>query len=104
MEFLYRLKLIDRLIPKENWTKEDEEIVSKHFQNLMLLKESNQLLLAGKTAGQDEFTIGLVIFRAESFAEAQKIMDNDPAIKGGIMTGFLQEYNTAILNKAYKND
>lgn len=104
MDFIYRLTLIERLIPEENWTKEDEKILGEHFQHLVSLQKKNQLLLAGKTAGQDKDTIGIVIFKADSYEDALKIMNNDPAIVNGIMTGFLQEYSIALLNKEYKND
>lgn len=104
MNFIYRLKLIDRLIPEENWTKADESIVSDHFSKLLELKKDNLLLLAGKTEGQDKDTFGIVIFKANSYDEALKIMNNDPAISNGIMNGHLQEFNIAILNKEYKKD
>lgn len=104
MDFIYRLKLIDRLIPENNWTKADEKIIAEHFAHLVKMKNSNQLLLAGKTTGQDKDTIGIVIFKAASYEAALGIMNNDPAIKQKIMTGFLQEYDVALLNYEYKKD
>ncbi len=104
MEWIYRLSLINRLSNVDNWTRNDEEIVRKHFKNLVSLKEKNTLLLAGKTVGNDKDTIGIVIFKAPNYEDALKIMNSDPAILEGIMTGFLQEYNTAILNFDYKKD
>ncbi len=104
MEFIYVLKLIERLIPEENWTRNDEEILSKHFNHLLHLKEKGQLLLAGKTAGQDHDTMGIVIFKADDKNQAEDIMRSDPAIHKGIMTGKLWEYSIAILNQEYKND
>lgn len=103
-EYLYRLTLIDRLLSADNWSNNDEEIIHRHFDNLVSLKEKNILLLAGKTAGNDKDTIGLVIFKAPSYEDALNIMNSDPAIKEGIMTGFLQEYNAAVLNLNYKKD
>lgn len=104
MEFIYKLSLVDRLIEEDNWTKEDKAIVSKHFQHLVSLKNNGQLLLAGKTAGQDTDTMGLVIFKAKSFDDAQNIMQNDPAVKNEIMTAKLWEYKVALFNNEYKND
>ena len=104
MDYIYVLKLIDRLVSEENWSNEDQEIVRAHFSNLQRLEKQGTLLLAGKTAGQDKDTMGIVIFKATSMEEANRIMANDPAIKNGIMTGKLWEYNLAILNKEYKND
>lgn len=102
MNYIYKTVLIDRLYKEENWTDEDERITSEHFQYLLDLKEKNTLLLAGKTAGLDLTTYGIVIFKADNYEEASKIMNNDPAIKKGIMVGTLHEYGLAILNKNYK--
>lgn len=104
MEWIYRLKLIDNLTDVNNWKENDELIVRRHFNHLLHLKEKDVLLLAGKTKGNDKDTIGIVIFKAPSYKEALKIMNNDPAIKEGIMTGFLQEYSTAVFNTSYKKD
>lgn len=104
MEYIYILKLVDRLEKVENWTDKDNKIVGEHFNNLLRLKNEGSLLLAGKTAGNDKNTFGAVIYKAESFEEAEKIMLQDPAIHKGIMTGKLWEYNVAIHNAQYKND
>jgi len=104
MEFIYRLTLIDRLFTSENWTEEDQNIIREHFSHLQSLLLQNKLIIAGKTAGLDPDTIGLVIFQAESLEEANFIMNSDPAIKKGIMTGQVQEYTTALFNKSYKKE
>lgn len=104
MEYIYILKLIERLENVKNWTDNDNDIVGEHFNNLLRLKEEGTLLLAGKTSGNDHDTFGVVIFKADSFEEAEKIMLNDPTLKKGIMTAKLWEYNVAVLNKKYKND
>ena len=101
-EYVYTLTLVERLFASEGWTKEDEAIIGRHFQNLQNLEKKGILLQAGKTAGLDTNTKGFVFFKAESYEKALEIMDNDPAIKEGIMTGFLQEYVVAIFNKEYK--
>lgn len=103
-EFVYKLILVDRLFLEENWTEEDEAIIGRHFAHLLDLQQSNQLILAGKTAGLDLDTYGLVLFTAHDNDEAQAIMDRDPAIVEGIMTGTLQEYNVALFNSTYKKE
>lgn len=102
MEFIYKLILVDRLFSERNWTSEDDAITSRHFNHLLKLKEDNRLILAGKTAGLDLDTYGVVIFRADSYQEAKVIMKSDPAIKEGIMRGHLKEFNVALLNENYK--
>lgn len=102
MEFLYTLILVDRLFIEDNWTQEDEDIVGRHFKHLQKLKADGKLILAGKTSGLDLDTKGLVIFKAENLEEATAIMNSDPAIKEGIMTATLQQYDVALFNEAYK--
>lgn len=104
MEFIYKLIVVDRLFKEENWTKEDEQIVDEHFAHLQSLLIQNKLILAGKTAGLDKNTYGLVLFQADSYEEAQSIMNRDPAIVKGIMTGYLAEYNIALFNKTFKKE
>jgi len=101
-EYIYKLTLIHRLLKTENWTKSDEEITADHFSYLKDLLEKDQLILAGKTAGLDTDTYGLVLFKAANYDEAMKIMKNDPAVQNGIMSGYLQEYSIALLNNHFK--
>lgn len=102
MEFIYKTILVDRLYKEENWTEQDEKITSDHFNYLLDLKSKNQLVLAGKTAGLDLSTYGIVVFKANNLEEAKDIMNNDPAIKNGIMKGTLHEYSLAIFNSDFK--
>jgi len=104
MEFIYKLVLTERLTKKSKWTDLDEKIVQDHYNHLLRLKNSGFLILAGKTAGLDKDTYGLVIFKAKDYNEALSIMQSDPAVKKGIMIGYLQEYNVAIINGEYKKE
>lgn len=103
-EYIYKLILMDRLFIAENWTNKDEEIIGRHFAHLQSLEQDNRLILAGKTAGLDRSTYGLVLFAAKDEQEAQSIMDKDPAITEGIMKGTLHEYNIALFNPNYKKE
>ncbi len=102
MEFIYKLLLVDRLFIEKNWTEEDEIIVEEHFNHLQNLLKNGKLIMAGKTNGLSLDTYGIVVFKAETKQEAKSIMKNDPAITKGIMTGHLQEFNTALFNNEYK--
>ena len=42
-------------------------------------------------------TFGLVIFKADSEAEARQIMENDPAVKHGVMRATLYPYRVVFL-------
>lgn len=98
-QFIYVLRLIPFLLNQENWTGREEKIVDKHFDRLQKLLEEGKLVLAGKTAGIDEKTFGIVILEVESEEEAKAIMENDPCVAEGIMTAELYPYKVALLRK-----
>lgn len=97
MQFIYFLNLTERLIDDNNWTEKDEKIVSDHFKRLLQMKDNGQLILAGKTSDRDP--VGVVIFNAKNHEEAFKIMNDDPAIRKGIMSGELRPYRVALISE-----
>jgi uncharacterized protein len=98
-QYIYQLKVVPRLLKEENWKDEDNKIVIEHFERLKVLTEERIVILAGRTLKIDEDGFGLVIFEATNDEEAQKIMENDPAVKKGIMTAQLHSYRVALLRK-----
>jgi uncharacterized protein YciI len=96
-QFLYLLRLIPSLVNPENWTPREEEIVQRHFAKLQDLLLEGKLLLAGKTAGIDEKTFGIVILEADSEEEARALMESDPSVAEGIMTAELFPYRVALM-------
>jgi uncharacterized protein len=98
MQFLYKLKLVPQLLDEKNWTEKENQIVSEHFISLQHLLNENKLILAGKTEGMDSSTFGIVIFQADNETEARELMENDPAVKKGIMTAELYPYSVALYN------
>ncbi len=78
-------------------TEEEQRIVGEHFEYCRRLVEADKMLLAGRTFGEAEKTLGIAIISAESNEEAQSIASNDPAVKGGVMTAELQPYRVALL-------
>lgn len=96
-QYLYMLRLIPALTSADNWTKREEEIVDRHFARLQALLQEGRLLLAGKTAGIDEKTFGIVILEAESDEEALMLMQSDPAVAEGVMTADLFPYHVALM-------
>lgn len=63
-QYVYVLRLIERLWNVEAWTEADNAIVDEHFDHLKRLLAEGRLILAGKSAGNEESTFGLVIFEA----------------------------------------
>lgn len=98
MHFIYKLKVIPRLIPSEAWTDADNEIVERHFSVLQDLQKQGKLILAGRTTHDGEDSFGIVILKGDE-REARVIMENDPAVKEGIMTAELYPYRVALISE-----
>jgi uncharacterized protein len=99
MEFIYVLKLIPRLFEEENWTAEDENFVTAHFERLKTFRDQGTVILAGRTLNEEEHAFGIVVFEVENEEEAEEFMKEDPAVKNGIMTGELYPYRVALLKE-----
>jgi uncharacterized protein len=101
LQFLYKLKLIPELLDEENWTEKENNLVHEHFKVLQGLLKENKLIMAGKTDNLDESTFGIVILQVDNEETARTIMENDPAVKGGIMTAVLYPYSVALYNENF---
>ncbi|MEI2663731.1 YciI family protein [Rossellomorea sp. LJF3] len=102
MEFIYVLKLIPRLHKEESWTGEDEGIVKRHFTRLKEMTESGVVILAGRTLNEEENAFGIVVFEANDEEQAKVMMEDDPAVKEGIMTAELFPYRVALITERTK--
>ncbi|MEH7225166.1 YciI family protein [Bacillus sp. JJ1566] len=100
-QYIYTLKLVPRLLDEQNWNEGENQIIKEHFNKLKALMEENTVILAGKTQTNDESTFGIVILQAESEQEAKKLMENDPAVKEGIMTAQIYPYRIALFNNRF---
>ena len=96
-EYIYVLRLCDRLSNGGEWTALDEKAVDDHFERLKFMKSEGSLILAGRTQTGNEATFGIVIFEALSDEEADFMMKNDPAVARGIMTSELFPYKVALM-------
>ena len=95
-EFLYRLQLVPAFHDENTWTDRENAVVDEHFTYLQQLLAWGKLILAGRTLDSLDKTFGIAIFRASSQEEAQKIMENDPAVRKGLMTAELFPYRVAV--------
>ena len=98
-QFLYVLKPTRLEMLTEGPTPEEAETVSRHFAYLKDLTEKGVMILVGRTQNRDESTIGLAIFEAEDESAARTIMENDPAVAGGVMRATLYSYKVALMRK-----
>jgi uncharacterized protein YciI len=98
--FMYMLKLVPRLHDDNAWTKEDKDVVDRHFTRLKEAAKSGDLLLAGRTQEPGDKTFGIVIFSASDEAAAQKFMETDPTVVAKLMTAELHPFTVHVRRKA----
>lgn len=77
----------------ENATPEESAIVTEHFEHLKALNASKTVLFAGRV---EDARFGIALLETESEQEAQKILDNDPAVKAKIFTAELLPFSLAL--------
>jgi uncharacterized protein len=100
MEFLYRIEPTRIEMVTEGPTPEEREIVSQHFGYLSRLKDEGVVILVGRTQENNEKTFGICVFNADSEDAAKGIMNNDPAVKYGVMRASLHPYRVALISEA----
>ena len=87
--------------PRENFVatiSEEESAIMReqHFPHLARLFAEGTLLMAGPTFGSG-MNDGLAVIHAGSEDEARAIMESDPAITSGLMTGELRPMRVTFL-------
>ncbi|KZE66198.1 hypothetical protein AWM68_07455 [Fictibacillus phosphorivorans] len=92
-EFLYQIIPVKAQF-MENQTDNEQKIMLSHFKYLQNLLEEGKLVLAGPCL---DASFGIVILHNTIKEEALKIMENDPAIKGEIMTGNLYPFRVSLI-------
>ena len=97
MQFLYKIQPTRLAMLTEGPTPAEEKIVSEHFGYIEALNEQSALILAGRTLNSDASSFGIVIFKASSEQAARQIMENDPAVKQGVMKAELFPYRVALI-------
>ena len=98
-QFIYFLKPARPDMVTKGPTPEEAETVSRHFAYLSDLTDKGVMILVGRTQNNDDATIGIAIFEAEDESAARKIMENDPAVAGGVMRATLHPYKVALIRK-----
>jgi uncharacterized protein YciI len=77
-------------------TQHEAAVIAEHFEYLSSLTAKGVVFMAGRTMNRDETTFGIVVFEAASEADAALLMQNDPAVKLGIMKAELFPFRAAL--------
>jgi uncharacterized protein YciI len=96
-QFIYVLKPTRLGMLTEGAMPEEVDTVSRHFKYFQDLTQKGIMILMGRTQNNDESTFGIAIFEAEDEAAARRIMESDPAVRGGVMTATLYPYKIALM-------
>lgn len=97
-QYVYVLRLVPRLLEEKNWTKQDGEIVGRHFRRLQQLHREGKVVLAGRTLNESEPSqFGVVVLEVKTEEEARRIMEEDDAVKEKIMTAQLFPFSVALI-------
>ncbi len=100
-QFIYILKLNAPYRKTENWDESTRQIIAAHFEYLKEKATKGIAQLVGKSDydidNDDNF--GMVIFSAENENAAKTIMNNDPAVKEGIMYAVVHPFKIVLTAK-----
>ena len=99
-QYLYRIRPTRPDMLSDGATETEEAVVAQHFAFLKELLEKGRLILAGRTLNTDPSSFGIVVFTAEDEGDAKSTLENDPAVKNGVMTGELFPYRVALYQTA----
>ena len=95
--YLYKVQPTRLEMLTQGPTPPEAELVSHHFDYLENLTEQGVAVLVGRTLTTDEYTFGIVIFKATSEEAAHDVMNNDPAVKNGVMRATLYPFRIVLM-------
>lgn len=98
-QFIYLLRLVERLHDDAAWTKADEETIGRHFRHLKAATESGQAIVVGRSLEPGDKTFGLVIFEADDADAARTFAESDPAVVAGVMTVEVRPFALVLVRK-----
>jgi uncharacterized protein YciI len=81
----------------EGATDAERDVIARHFAHLERLTDEGVMVLVGRTLTTDERTFGICIFEAASDEDARQIMDDDPAVREGVMSAELFPFRIALI-------
>jgi uncharacterized protein YciI len=96
-QYLYKIQPTRPEMLPDGPTSEEAERISQHFDYLKALVDKGIVILAGRTLNTDPSSFGIVIFNAATEVAARQLMNDDPAVKSGVMRAELYPYRVALL-------
>jgi len=97
--YLYRIQPSRPEMLSEGSTAEEDRIVSDHFDYLEDLTHRGIAIFVGRTLNTDPSSFGIIVFYAATEGEARQIVENDPAVRKGVMRAELFPFRVALAGK-----
>lgn len=98
-QYIYHLTVARPAMLTDDPTEDEKHLVSEHFAYLQRATEAGIVILAGRTAGDDPGTFGIVVFLAPDEDAAREFMAADPGVSGGVMTAKLWPFRVALMGE-----
>ncbi len=97
--YCYVLNLYPEYFDFNMWTEKEYELIGVHFTYLKDLIDKKILLLAGRSVNEPmtKKDFGIAILETKTEEEAREYMENDPAVKGKLMSAELFEFSLALI-------
>jgi uncharacterized protein YciI len=80
----------------ENPTPDEESRLAEHFDYLESALREGRLILAGPCL---DGGFGIVIFEADTREAAQRFLENDPAVRSGLMKAELHSFRISLMGR-----
>ncbi|UCC47584.1 MAG: hypothetical protein JSV41_08790 [Gemmatimonadota bacterium] len=98
--YLYRLQATRPMMLSEGPTLEEVAVIEQHSAYLKALAEKGVVTFGGRTLNSDETAFGIVVLSGDSEDAARHIMENDPAVRDGVLRADLYPFRIAYVGKA----
>ena len=89
----------------KTWSKDEAQATVAHFERLKKLTAERTVMYAGRTTdttADDKLvpdTMGLIVIAAKDRAAAERIMNDDQAVKAGVLKAKLYSYDPVLQRK-----
>jgi uncharacterized protein YciI len=80
-------------------TPHEDRLVEEHFAYLKRLTDRGTVLLAGRTSTADPSGFGIVVLTAASDEAAERVLNEDPAVRAGIFCADVFPFRIALVSE-----
>ena len=95
-QFVYVIRPTRADMLSAGLTEAEEAIIGTHFAYLSDLTDEGVVKMAGRTLTTGPESFGVVVLEAPDEAAARAIMEDDPAVKEGVMSAELLPFRVAL--------